>query len=152
MLGGFSHLDSLFCLPRFFWTYFLVPELVVRRDTAAITTDMCIEESAWPPQDPSGATGPSAQRGTVLQMTERAAAASPTPRGYLPTRPSAAKISTGTGTGTGNGTTTGGIPALGEAQTPFVEPFTMTPNALLWEDEVVSEVVFNPLFYGDDVI
>jgi hypothetical protein len=128
---------------------------MVRRNNDVITTDVCIEESAWPPQDASGAAGPSAQRGAALQLTERAvAAASPTSRGYLPTRPSAAKISTctGTGTGTGNGTTTGGIPVLGEAQTPFVEPFTMTPNALLWEDEVVSEVVFNPLFYGDDVI
>jgi hypothetical protein len=145
--------DCLFCLNSFFWTYFLVPELVVRRDTAdTVATDVCIEESAWPPQAASSATGPSAQRGTALQMMERAAAASPTPRGYLPTRPSAAKISTCTGTGTGNGTATVGIPALGEAQTPFVEPFTVTPNALLWEDEVVSEVVFNPLFYGDDVI
>jgi hypothetical protein len=143
----------------------LVPELVVRRDAAAITTaEICIEEAAsWPPlQDVSAATASSAQRGTALQRAERAAAAASTPRDHLPTHPGTAKIGTdcsgsrgsrgGSGSRGSSGTITGCSAAPGEVQTPFVKPVTMTPNALLWEDEAVSEVVFNPLFYGDDVI
>jgi hypothetical protein len=39
-----------------------------------------------------------------------------------------------------------------EGQTPAKERAALTPNAMLWEDEEVSEVVFNPLLYGDDAI